>query len=323
MQDMIRERVRALLDEGMGSRVLGWERGESFYDRSPAVLGRDELDRLVYDSFCGCNLSKYLIQESAKEGRTIVLIKPCDSYSLNQLCTEHRVNRVKVYAIAVGCRGKIDVEKLRRQGIRGITAIEEDGDRLKIQTIYGEREASRRDALLDKCLYCKGKEHKYADEHIGESEETTVYGHFDGVEALEAMTPEERFSFWRGELSRCIRCNACRNVCPACSCVKCIFDNPASGVQNKAAADDFEENQFHIIRAFHVAGRCTDCGECSRVCPQGIPLHLLNRKFIKDINALYGTYQAGEVMGQRHPLIDFQPGDAEPGDAINAGGGRT
>ena len=154
MQDMIRERVRALLDEGMGSRVLGWERGESFYDRSPAVLGRDELDRLVYDSFCGCNLSKYLIQESAKEGRTIVLIKPCDSYSLNQLCTEHRVNRVKVYAIAVGCRGKIDVEKLRRQGIRGITAIEEDGDRLKIQTIYGEREASRRDALLDKCLYC-------------------------------------------------------------------------------------------------------------------------------------------------------------------------
>ena len=90
MQDMIRERVRALLDEGMGSRVLGWERGESFYDRSPVVLGRDELDRLVYDSFCGCNLSKYLIQESAKEGRTIVLIKPCDSYSLNQLCTERR-----------------------------------------------------------------------------------------------------------------------------------------------------------------------------------------------------------------------------------------
>ena len=31
---------------------------------------------------------------------------------------------------------------------------------------------------------------------------------------LEAMTPEERYAFWRGELSRCIRCNACRNVCP-------------------------------------------------------------------------------------------------------------
>ena len=47
------------------------------------------------------------------------------------------------------------------------------------------------------------------------------------------------------------------------------------------------ENMFHIIRAFHVAGRCTDCGECSRVCPQNIPLHLLNRKFIKDIDTFY------------------------------------
>ena len=55
-------------------------------------------------------------------------------------------------------------------------------------------------------------------------------------------------------------------------------------------ADSFEEKMFHIIRAFHVAGRCTDCGECSRVCPQGIPLHLFNRKFIKDIDELYGEF---------------------------------
>ena len=129
---------------------------------------------------------------------------------------------------------------------------------------------------------------------------------------LEAMTDDERFAFWRGELSKCIRCNACRNVCPACSCVKCVFDNPNTGVQNKAAADDFEENLFHIIRAFHVAGRCTDCGECSRVCPQGIPLHLLNRKFISDIDDLYGEYQAGEAIGQRHPLIDYTQADCEP-----------
>ena len=64
-----------------------------------------------------------------------------------------------------------------------------------------------------------------------------------------------RFAFWRSELSKCIRCNACRNVCPACSCVKCVFDNDASGVASKANTDTFEENMFHIIRAFHVAGR--------------------------------------------------------------------
>ena len=136
----------------------------------------------------------------------------------------------------------------------------------------------------------------------------------------EAMSEEERFEFWRNELSKCIRCNACRNVCPACSCVKCIFDNPNTGVAAKASADDFEENMFHIIRAYHVAGRCTDCGECSRVCPQGIPLHLLNRKVIKDIDLFYGDYQAGESIGQRHPLIDFTLDDAEAGvDAAKGG----
>lgn len=68
---------------------------------------------------------------------------------------------------------------------------------------------------------------------------------------------------------------------------------------------------FHIIRAFHVAGRCTDCGECSRVCPQNIPLHLLNRKFIKDINSLYGEYQAGEDTTTKAPLNAYTTDDCE------------
>ena len=323
MQGMILERVRALISEGVADRVLGWEAGEFFYDRTPAFFGADNLDNLKYDSFCGANLSKYLVAESAKEGRTIVLLKPCDSYSFNQLCTENRVNREKVYAIGVGCKGKIDVEKLRAMGIKGVTAIEEDGDTLKVTTMYGEHTVARKDALLEKCLCCKGKEHKAADETIGESEETTAGDKYDMVAKLEAMTPDERFAFWRSELSKCIRCNACRNVCPACSCIKCVFDNPNTGVQNKAAADDFEENMFHIIRAYHVAGRCTDCGECSRVCPQGIPLHLLNRKFIKDINELYGEYQAGEEIGQRHPLTDFTKGDVEPSIVHERGGAKA
>ena len=107
--------------------------------------------------------------------------------------------------------------------------------------------------------------------------------------------------------------SACRDVCPACTCEKCVFGNPNSGVENKAIADSFEEKMFHIIRAFHVAGRCTDCGECSRVCPQGIPLHLFNRKFIKDINALYGEYQAGSDLESKAPLTSFRMDDAEPG----------
>ena len=137
-------------------------------------------------------------------------------------------------------------------------------------------------------------------------------GRFELVEKLEAMAPEERFAFWQNELSRCIRCNACRNVCPACSCIKCVFDNDRYDTAQKANTTTFEEQMFHIIRAFHVAGRCTDCGECSRVCPQHIPLHLLNRKFIKDIDEFYGEYQAGADTDSRAPLTNFTQEDVEP-----------
>ena len=169
--------------------------------------------------------------------------------------------------------------------------------------------------LLGKCLACKGKTFYAFDEVIDDEEAQKpieVEDRFNEVKKIEALSPEERFAFWRSQLSKCIRCNACRNVCPACSCVKCVFDNPNSGVASKANPDDFEENLFHIIRAFHVAGRCTDCGECSRVCPQGIPLHLLNRKFIKDIDELYGDYQAGLEPGSRAPLVNFDKNDRRP-----------
>ena len=139
------------------------------------------------------------------------------------------------------------------------------------------------------------------------------------MDTAQRMTPDERFAFWQGELSRCIRCNACRDVCPACTCEKCVFNNPESGVENKAVTDSFEEKMFHIIRAFHVAGRCTDCGECSRVCPQGIPLHLFNRKFIKDIDELYGEYQAGEAVVERGPLTSYTFDDCEPGIVAERG----
>lgn len=321
MQEIIKNRVRELLENGYDN-VIGWEVADAAFDRTPAIFDKDNLDNLVYDSFCGANVAKYAVAQSQNGKKSVVLTKPCDSYSLNQLCTEHRVKRDNIYVIGVGCCGKIDIEKIKKQGIKGILEVIDNGETLTVKTLYGDKEVKRADVLLDKCLCCKGKEHKIADETIGESCDTNIGDKFEMVAKLEAMTPDERFEFWRSELSKCIRCNACRNVCPACSCIKCVFDNPATEISNKAAADDFEENMFHIIRAYHVAGRCTDCGECSRVCPEGIPLHLLNRKMIKDINELYGDFQAGDEIGQRHPLTDFTFDDAEASVVHERGGDK-
>ncbi len=313
------ERAKQLLESGEVARVIGWKKGEFYFDPTPASFESvEELNEFVYNGFCGANLSKYLIQASKKEGKTAIFLKPCDSYSFNQLVKEHRIVRENIHVIAIECQGKLDIEKIKAQGVSAVTEVEENGESVTVSSLYGETKLNKAEILLGKCASCKGKTHQVKDEEIILHEmPAPANNRFDEVAKLEAMTEDERFAFWREQLQKCIRCNACRNVCPACSCVKCVFDNPASGIAAKANDDKFEEQLFHIIRAFHVAGRCTDCGECSRVCPQNIPLHLLNRKFIKDIDGLYGEYQAGETDEGKTPLTSYTEGDVEPKDALD------
>lgn len=344
MQELeaLKKRLTELFASGEVNRVLAWKKGETQYDPEPAFFySADELEELVYSDFCAANLSKYMIEASRLEGKTAVLLKPCDTYSFNQLLTEHRVVREKAYIIGVGCSGKLDMNKIRKQGIRGIVedGIEnvsagddaaneavEGGSGTKLQTlirihtVYGDKTVERKSVMLERCHVCKGKEHRVYDELFGESTDTKDSDRFAEVERIEKLSPKERFEFFDKELSRCIRCNACRNVCPACSCVKCVFDGEQFDEAKKVNSDSFEEKMFHIIRAFHVAGRCTDCGECSRVCPQNIPLHLFNRKFIKDINEFYGEYAAGFEAGSVSPLTRFETDDPEPSVAERSGG---
>ena len=325
MQKITREqlidRAVALLKDGTVTSVLGWSKGEFDYDVTPALFESElELkENFVWNDFCGANFSKYLVSKTAKsEGKILVFLKPCDTYSFNQLLTEHRFDREKVYAIGVQCEGMVDISNVKELCGEGISSIE-CGDKLVVNTLYDDepKTVEYDTVLAERCINCKSKKHVAYDELLGSEGEVIDSNRFDEVARLEAMSADERFEFWQNELSKCIRCNACRDACPACTCEKCVFNNPESGVENKSPANSFEEKLFHIIRAYHVAGRCTDCGECSRVCPQNIPLHLLNRKFIKDINDFYGDYQAGAEVGSRAPLVDYTTDDLEPGDVFD------
>lgn len=318
------EKAKQLFGEGKVSSVLGWKKGEYDYDLTPAHFKtiEDLENNFVFGDFSSANLSKYLVSKAEKEkGRILVFLKPCDTYSFNQLLTEHRFNREKVYAVGIQCDGMIDVNKIKNISGEGIISVDTSKEDIIVKTLYSDNPViiEKSNVLAERCINCKSKAHVAYDELLGEEGKVLDSARFDEVERLEKLTAEERFAFWQSQLSKCIRCNACRDVCPACTCEKCVFDNPQSGIENKSPANSFEEKHFHIIRAFHVAGRCTDCGECSRVCPQHIPLHLLNRKFIKDINKCYGEYQAGAEVGSRAPLVNYSANDVEPAEVFNKG----
>ena len=320
--DALVQKAVELLNNNTVSYVLGWKKGEFDYDITPYVFKDEKTlkEEFIYSDFCGANLSKYLVAKTKElDGKILVFLKPCDTYSFNQLLTEHRFNREKVYAIGIPCEGMLDIDKIKLN-LEGISSIVETKEGVKVNTLDDKTiELEKQAILLEKCKNCKSKKHYAYDELLGEEGDVLDNNRFDEVAKLESMTAEERFEFWQSQLSKCIRCNACRDACPACTCEKCVFDNPNSGIENKSPANSFEEKLFHIIRAFHVAGRCTDCGECSRACPQNIPLHLLNRKFIKDINEHYGEFQAGLEVGQRGPLVSYTTEDVEPSDVFNKG----
>ncbi|MCL2673818.1 MAG: 4Fe-4S ferredoxin, partial [Defluviitaleaceae bacterium] len=197
MQEIMRERAKQMLSDGSVQRVLGWKKGDFPTNPEPAYFNTvDELGELVYDKFCSTNLSNYMQQAAKQEGKTLVFLKPCDTYSFNQLLKENRVVRDKAYIVGVGCDGNVAVEEMLEKG------------------------------LLEKCKVCAKTEHKIFDELIGEEHKQREGGdRFAGVADVEAMSPEERFEFWQTQLSKCIRCNACRNTCPVCSCNKCVFDS--------------------------------------------------------------------------------------------------
>ncbi len=95
------------------------------------------------------------------------------------------------------------------------------------------------------------------------------------IKRLGAMTAEDRAAFWADQFAKCTRCYACRAACPMCYCSRCIVEkNVPQWISTAAAAHG--NYAWNIIRAFHLAGRCTLCGACQDACPQGIPLMLLN-----------------------------------------------
>ena len=198
MQELM-EKAKQLLSSGEVARVLGWRKGENVWDAEPAFFETaDALDGFIYNGFCGANLSKYVIEAGKKEGKTLVFLKPCDSYSFNQLLREHRVSREKAYIVGVGCKGKLSLSQIPFDGILSISgaAYPDPAENLTVETLYGTRTLPYKSAMLERCHVCKGKEHMIYDEIIGESKDTKDADRFAEVEMIEAMSPEERFAFF-------------------------------------------------------------------------------------------------------------------------------
>jgi ferredoxin len=299
--DEIKAKTRELLKAGKVDLIIGYKEGKiSLADGSevcsvrPVFLTKEtEIDQLVWNRHCIHNLVTYLTKKEYKLFEKIgIFVKPCELKAIHVLSQENQIDRQRLFIMGLSCNG-----------------------------IIGKKLGADTNHLANKCVTCleahEGAIAKCRTEEVDVLIESLPEGELPPVskeatitpEKLEKMSRKERLAFWQKQFQKCLRCYACRSVCPLCYCEQCITDmsQPQWIDKSPHPKGNF---LFHLVRAFHLAGRCIGCEGCERVCPMGIPLMLLNKKMIIDVKELY-DYESGKDPDQIPVLSQFKVDDDE------------
>lgn len=286
--DAIRGEAQRILSEGVVTAVVGYAAARRRGSAQPIVITEAaDASKLIFTPSCVNNLAVYLTKakkDIPKTGRIGIVVKGCDLKALVGLMGESQLKREDLYLIGLPCVGVL-------------------------ASISQPDTALTGDSIASKCAECDAHLPSGCD-FVPDRQPTSpelAKKYAVEIARLESMTPGERWSYWKEQFSKCIKCYACRQVCPFCFCEQCLCDRnkPQMVETTPRPAGNFA---WHVVRAMHLAGRCAGCAECERACPMDIPLNLLNRKMAMELKELY-DYEAGFKVQDKGPLSTYTERD--------------
>jgi ferredoxin len=295
-----------------------------------------QASRLVYNDYCVSTLAKHAFALRGGEGRVALVVRGCDSRGINRMIADNQLTRDELYLLGVSCQG---MKNRATDGMlaRCIACLHTDPvvfDEMLDRPSAGvsrpdaptgadaanapaAADAASTAAAADAPPAAASADAASADAASVDAaliaspiSADAAQERFAAVKAVEAQDRGERKTRFDAAFARCIRCYACRNVCPVCTCRECFVDQQRVGWQGKQGSLA-ENRSFNLTRVFHVGDRCVECGECERACPMELPLMELNRKFIKDLTELFAADEEGLAAEPGNTLGRYDVADVE------------
>lgn len=304
----IQTMAKELLESGKADVVLGYKKGSLPLATEPFLATTTaEVEELVWDVNCRLNLATYLKKGM---GKVAVVAKGCDSRNIVGLVVENRLLREDLVIIGVPCTGMIDAKKAALAAGGEVLIAMEEGDEMLLTTRDKEVRAAKSELLRQNCALCTHRNPVLSDMLAGEPvPEQTDLDRYADIREIEEKSSADKWAFFDEAFSACTRCYACKNACPLCYCPTCFVDESRPQWVGKGT-DPVDVRTYHMLRALHCAGRCTECGACESACPMGIPVRLMTRKMEKTVGERWGL-EAGLSLESRPAQDTFRLDDPE------------
>lgn len=306
IQENIREKVRKALKENKAELVIAYGAGSVPYKTKPLFIKNEkDADKIVWNSFCNINLARYLVKYPGK--KIGIVAKGCDTRAIVSLIKEKKVNRDNICIIGVSCGGMTAVSDIdKKVPVSIIDSITENSGKIIITAGESKTELERKDFINVSCGDCIYPNPVISDETTGEKV-TPAKDRYGKIKEFEKLSEKERAEYFKKEFDKCIRCYACREVCPVCYCKECFTDS-SEPKWIDSGTEYTDKSMYLIIRAFHMVGRCVDCGACTRVCPKGVDLNIMMNKIASDLKDNF-QFEAGVSPDEKIPLITYKEDD--------------